>query len=79
MKSYSITFLPPLNFLPIVICFLIFTISYDFIPPKGEYLFKINNTFITIFIFGFCIRVLLLLVSFFKKLKNLISKEFFIW
>ena len=71
--------LPPLNFLPIVICFLIFTISYDFIPPKGEYLFKINNTFITIFIFWLLHQSIIAFSFIFKKLKNLISKEFFIW
>ena len=71
--------IPPFKLLPIVIVFLIITLSFDIQSSLGLYFQKINGTLSTIFVFWLIHQALIPLSNFFHKLESLLTKALVLW
>jgi MscS family membrane protein len=71
--------IPPFKLLPIVIVFLIITLSFDIQSSLGLYFQKINGSLSTIFVFWLIHQALIPLSNFFHKLESLLTKALVMW
>lgn len=71
--------IPPFRLLPMVVTFLIITLYLDINTPLGIYFLKINNTFLTVFVFWLFHQSLSPISFFLNKLEKLLSKAMVLW